>query len=157
MKSRIPEMIVDNDGSRQWYLNGKLHREEGPAVEHPNGNFEWYLQGKLHRTDGPAVENRTLDTRVISNMALRRNRQALRVWYLQGKLHRTDGPAVEWPGGTREYFLHGQLHREDGPAIETSRSDYREWWYKGESYDVDDLEAFLDFIRLLKIQDVMES
>ena len=118
MKSRIPEMIVDNDGSRQWYLNGKLHREEGPAVEHPNGNFEWYLQGKLHRTDGPAVE---------------------------------------WPGGTREYFLHGQLHREDGPAIETSRSDYREWWYKGESYDVDDLEAFLDFIRLLKIQDVMES
>jgi len=29
----------------KWYLNKKLHREDGPAVEHTNGNKEWYLNG----------------------------------------------------------------------------------------------------------------
>jgi hypothetical protein len=40
-----------------WYLNGKLHREDGPAViEHTSGTKWWYLKGKLHRKDGPAIE-----------------------------------------------------------------------------------------------------
>jgi len=38
---------VDNDGSKFWYLNGKLHREDGPAVERGNGYKEWYLDGVL--------------------------------------------------------------------------------------------------------------
>jgi hypothetical protein len=37
-------------------LDGKRHREDGPAVEYANGDKEWCLNGKLHRTDGPAVE-----------------------------------------------------------------------------------------------------
>jgi len=47
---------VNADGYKAWYLNGKLHREDGPAIEYPNGDKEWYLNGKLHREDGPAVE-----------------------------------------------------------------------------------------------------
>ena len=43
-------------GSKEWYLNGKQHREDGPAVERANGTKVWYLNGKLHREDGPAVE-----------------------------------------------------------------------------------------------------
>ena len=32
-------------GYKVWYLNGKLHREDGPAVEYPNGSKMWYLNG----------------------------------------------------------------------------------------------------------------
>ena len=44
------------DGYKKWYLNGKLHREDGPAIENSNGTKFWYLNGKLHRGDGPAIE-----------------------------------------------------------------------------------------------------
>jgi hypothetical protein len=27
--------------SKQWFLNGKRHREDGPAVEYVYGNKEW--------------------------------------------------------------------------------------------------------------------
>ena len=41
------------DGSQAWYLNGRLHREDGPAVI--NSNYQaWYFRGQLHRADGPA-------------------------------------------------------------------------------------------------------
>jgi len=47
---------VWGNGSESWYLNGKLHREDGPAREYASGDKFWYLNGKLHREDGPAVE-----------------------------------------------------------------------------------------------------
>ena len=43
-------------GSKQWWLNGKLHREDGPAIEYSDGAKSWYLNGNLHREDGPAIE-----------------------------------------------------------------------------------------------------
>jgi hypothetical protein len=51
-----PEMEVDPDGSKHWYLNGKRHREDGPAIEWSGGGKCWYLNGKLHREGGPAIE-----------------------------------------------------------------------------------------------------
>ncbi len=47
---------VYTDGYKEWFLNGKLHREDGPAVEWADGDKYWYLNGKRHREDGPAVE-----------------------------------------------------------------------------------------------------
>lgn len=44
-------------GDKEWRLTGKLHREDGPAVEYADGTKVWYLNGKLHREDGPAVEH----------------------------------------------------------------------------------------------------
>jgi len=52
-----PTMTVDESGVKKWRLNGKLHREDGPAVEYANGNKAWYLNGRYHREDGPAFEN----------------------------------------------------------------------------------------------------
>lgn len=49
-----PEMKVNEEGTKCWYLNGKLYREDGPAVEWTDGSEFWYLNGKLHREDGPA-------------------------------------------------------------------------------------------------------
>jgi len=47
---------IHDNGTKYWYLNNKLHRTDGPAVEFADGTKEWYLNGKRHRTDGPAVE-----------------------------------------------------------------------------------------------------
>jgi hypothetical protein len=47
---------VDDNGSSCWYLNGKIHREDGPAIESYDGSRYWYLNSKYHREDGPAIE-----------------------------------------------------------------------------------------------------
>jgi len=47
---------VYENGRKEWYLNGNLHREDGPAIELANGVNLWYLNGKRHRVDGPAIE-----------------------------------------------------------------------------------------------------
>jgi len=44
------------NGDKVWHLNGKLHREDGPAVEFINCGKSWWLNGKRHRIDGPAME-----------------------------------------------------------------------------------------------------
>ena len=44
------------DGTKEWWLNGKLHRVDGPAWEGADGTKEWFLNGKRHRVDGPAIE-----------------------------------------------------------------------------------------------------
>ena len=38
-----------------WRLNGKIHREDGPAVIWADGGQEWWLNDQIHREDGPAV------------------------------------------------------------------------------------------------------
>jgi len=50
------EVETDTYGTKEWYLNGKQHRVDGPAVEYANGTKSWYLNGKRHRVVGPAVE-----------------------------------------------------------------------------------------------------
>ena len=49
-------MIEDADGTREWWVNGELHRDDGPAVENVDGTRMWWVNGKIHRTDGPAIE-----------------------------------------------------------------------------------------------------
>ena len=44
------------NGTKFWYLNDNLHREDGPAIEYANGSNFWFLDGKRHREDGPAIE-----------------------------------------------------------------------------------------------------
>jgi hypothetical protein len=36
--------VYDN-GARWWFLNGKRHREDGPAIEYADGSRYWYLNG----------------------------------------------------------------------------------------------------------------
>ena len=42
----LPKLTEHPDGTKQWYLNGELHRVDGPAIEYPNGDNEWHLNGK---------------------------------------------------------------------------------------------------------------
>jgi hypothetical protein len=80
---------VSDNGDKFWFLNGKYHREDGPAIEYADGTKFWYLNDKLHREDGPAVEYTNGD----------------KSWFLNGKLHREDGPAVEYADGDKHWFL----------------------------------------------------
>ena len=84
-----PECKTYPNGNKEWYLNGKHHREDGPAVERFNGHKEWFLNGKLHREDGPASEWPDGE----------------KWWYLNGKLHREDGPACEYSNREKWWYL----------------------------------------------------
>ena len=33
-------------GTKYWFLNGKRHREDGPAIEWPDGSKYWFLNGE---------------------------------------------------------------------------------------------------------------
>ena len=37
---------IDSAGHKRWYQNGELHRENGPAIERPDGGKRWFLDGK---------------------------------------------------------------------------------------------------------------
>ena len=42
-------------GIKMWFVNGKYHREDGPAVINENDGYKaWYINNNLHRIDGPA-------------------------------------------------------------------------------------------------------
>ena len=51
-----PVMEIDDYGNRRWYINGRHHREDGPAIEWIDGTKMWIINGELHREDGPAIE-----------------------------------------------------------------------------------------------------
>jgi hypothetical protein len=88
---------VYTSGDIYWYLNGKLHREDGPALEWADGGKSWYLNGNLHREDGPALEYDNGD----------------KAWWLNGKHHREDGPAVEYADGDKSWYLNGERLTEN--------------------------------------------
>lgn len=86
------------DGTQAWYVQGQLHRIDGPALDNGRGYQVWCLDGRNHRIGGPAVI-----------MASGR-----REWYVHGRRHRIDGPAVEYPQGTgargREWWLRNRMN-----------------------------------------------
>jgi len=51
-----PICIIDEYGTKRWWVDSRLHREDGPAIENPDGHKQWWVDGKCHRLDGPAVE-----------------------------------------------------------------------------------------------------
>lgn len=110
----------DEEGTIEWYVNGKLHREDGPAYETACGIQEWYQNGKLHRDTGPAVFY-PRGCRVFPKALMPPNSaspHAATYWYQNGLLHRHGGPAIELIDGTKYWYVHGKLHREVGPAVE---------------------------------------
>jgi hypothetical protein len=108
------------DGYKAWYLNGKFHREDGPAIEYANGYKAWYLNGKRHREDGPAVEHA----------------KGYKSWYLNDKQHREDGPAIEYANGDKSWYLNGVnlTEEENRKATQTPSCEGREVVVDGVTY-----------------------
>jgi hypothetical protein len=90
-------VIVCPDGTQQWWQNGRLHREDGPAVIHTDGNQTWYLNGRLHREDGPAYVGY----------------DGTEYWCKNGKFNREDGPAIICHNGTQDWYLNDKNITKD--------------------------------------------
>ena len=88
---------VFGNGSKEWRLNDKLHREDGPAIEWADGSKSWYINDKLHRERAPACECANGD----------------KEYFLNGKRHREDGPALELADGDKFWFLNGKRVTEE--------------------------------------------
>jgi len=95
---------VHASGTKYWYLNDKLHRVDGPAVEGADGTKYWYLNNELHRVDGPAVEYT----------------DGTKWWYLNGKCHREDGPAIEYADGYKHWCLNNKELTEEEHKAKTN-------------------------------------
>ena len=87
-------VVKDKYGAIVYFLNGKRHRENGPAIEWGVGFKQWWLNGKLHREDGHAREFA----------------DGTKEWYLNGKLHREDGPAREFADGDTAWYLNDEFY-----------------------------------------------
>ena len=109
---------VYDDGFIKWYLNGLLHREGGPAVEHASGVKEWYLNNQRHREDGPA--------RIWVGEC--------REWWFKNQLHREDGPAIEFEDGTKAWFLNGVEYTEEEFNNKMNSCDGKEVEIEGKTY-----------------------
>ena|SRR6202167_2779422 len=105
--------ILDYGYCIEYYLNGKSHREDGPAVIRKDGTISYYLNGKSHREDGPAVIRKD---GTIS-------------YYLNGKSHREDGPAVIWKYNREEWFLNNKDITEE-VNIWIKENNIPEFWDK---------------------------
>ena len=79
-----------------WFLNGQVHREDGPAVIWADGGQEWWLNGQRHREDGPAV--------IWADGG--------QEWWLNDQIHREDGPAYIGADGTQSWWLNSQEYTE---------------------------------------------
>jgi hypothetical protein len=94
-KPETDEICVEYpSGDKYWYKNGKVHRDEFPAIELKNGTRKWYQYDKLHRDgDLPAVEK--ID--------------GTKIWYRYGQIHRDkDMPAII-SGGVEIRYKFGEF------------------------------------------------
>jgi hypothetical protein len=91
-----PTMTLTPVGDKKWWLHGKLHREDGAAVEYANGDKEWWLHGELHRENAPAIEYN----------------EGTKAWWLHGKRHREDGAAIELANGNKKWYLHNKFYAD---------------------------------------------
>lgn len=107
-----PAFIDNKKNIKKWFLNGKLHRVDGPAVTNKK-IVCYYLNGELHRVDGPAI---------IDDMCEK--------WFLNGKLHRVeDRDLIHKPSTiskdkrSKNWYWHNMKHRLQGPAKLLERRD----------------------------------
>ena len=85
----LPTCLIDRHGTKRWYLNGELHREDGPAIEFADGEKQWYINGHIHRLDGAAI--------IWGDGS--------KEWWVDGQLHRLDGPAIIRWDKTTEWWI----------------------------------------------------
>ena len=137
-----------NYGDKEWWVKGKLHRENAPAIERIDGSRRWFHWGRLHREVGPAVTHPNGSTE----------------WWLKGRLHRISGPAVEVADGYAIYHAYGDhippginaLRRYFAEEWHVSPLKYHppskchtgtEWWIKGEQLSEEDFSKRKEVLR----------
>lgn len=107
-------LIIGSVGTKCWYKDDKLHRDDGPALKYTSGLEYWYQNGNLHRDNGPAIYYPN------GNVA----------WMQNNILHRLDGPAVEHANGIKVWWInYKKVKCSTQKEFENSR-EYKEWKLK---------------------------
>ena len=106
--------VITDDISIRYYLNGELHRKNGPALILYN-NYDYirakfyYIKDSLHRENGPAEID----------------------YYSNGNIE------------TKIYYKNGIIHRENGPANiyhnEYGFIEKKEYYFNGIKFNPDNL------------------
>lgn len=120
--------LYQNSECRIHTLNGKIHREDGPAIIYEDESEKYYINGELHRDNGPAsivkcsrhFKGSDLYPQEFKN-------DFILFFYKNGLFHNDSGPAIVYPWGENEYYINGLKHRTDGPAHTYEDGSYRVW------------------------------
>lgn len=110
MTNIINGMEIQTDGSHRWFKDGKLHRENGPAIVYEDGTHEWWFHGKRHRENGPASTHTNGEQE----------------WWIHDQLHREDGPALIWSNGDKQWYLNDN---------ELTEEQFNQWVDKKNLYE----------------------
>lgn len=129
MANSKPTCEVDKFGDKRWTVFGKLHNENGPAIEFSDGTKAWYMDGLCHRWE------RDKDTGLF--LPAVEWADGSKDWYHYGVSHRDEIdpetglslPAMILADGSRYHLVNGFRHCEDGPAIYTQYTI--QYWING--------------------------
>ena len=124
-------LTIEN-GHEYWRYNGKLHREDGPAIvydrRYNHANMRWYLNGKEY--------GHNFNEWLFDNPVSLSEKTQIRIKY--GYTSIIEESSKYYPGKRTFYILfNGDYHREDGPAVIWENGKIVWCWY-GRSYSFDD-------------------
>jgi hypothetical protein len=86
-----PAYVVYSTGETQYWYDGKLHRQNGPAIiRHDGQHLEFFHNGLQHNENGYAI--------ICKN--------GVKYYFVNNKLHRDVGPAIDTgdPSRNRRYI-----------------------------------------------------
>lgn len=145
-----------HNGTKRWYKDGFLHREDGPAIEWSDGDKYWYTNNLLHREDGPAIEcvNTCDNQYYLEGIYTSKAEFDSRISKKNNMKYSKDNPPTE-PGtydlgdGISIYISayenghtftlwqrNSKTHRDNGPAI-IDHWGNKEYWIDGKRHRVD--------------------
>lgn len=126
--------ILESGGIRYYYKKGTetLHRLNGPAIDYGNGQYNYYVNGKQHREDGPATFVGGTERWYLNGVLHREDGPAEKTasgrikYYKYGKLHRLDGPAYTYKSS---HGLVLEFYYIEGVRIVGEKERLLKLWY----------------------------
>ena len=103
MTKSIKYQVIVDQRCTKWTLNGKFHREDGPAVEGADGTREWYNRAVKFSEEEFNRQNKAFNAKKLHEVrsaydrpvkAVENNILAMRKKYLEGE--GTSGVKIRW-------------------------------------------------------------
>jgi len=139
--------VTNKDGEQEYWVNGKLHRLNGPAIERKDGSTEYWIQGiKLTKKEF----EESMDWEKFEDLE---EKEPISYRNELGQLHREDGPAVERKDGINSYYLKGKaLSENEYYKIPRTDEEGNKRWFNenGKLHRDDDLPA-VDLVNGYKV------
>ncbi len=137
-------MLFDRQGRIHGTgVSSNIMNPDSTAVERPDGTREHWHRGRLHREDGPAIEFAGDELRLNLPFGRLRLVGPAELWLRRGRLYRDDEPAIRDAKGSALWFADGRVHREGGPAVEDVDDGTNLWWFRHGTHHRDGGPAFV--------------